>query len=352
MGADGIKECYLELTRKCPLRCEHCYAFGGENAEMDLSTADWFEIIRKLSGKGIRDAVLLGGEPLLRPDIYKILQFAIDNFENVVLETSGVVPSELDGYDCTVSVSLESHIPSKNDSIRHGPVSEDNPEGFIYSEHFKEWRGHFELALSKLKGLTNPKIIRYTLRQDTDIISSILLAEKVGAKAVFVPLIAMGRGSSLDHLVPNAKKLRESYELLSLMNYRTRGKHIIQHPQYFLWDKRLLSKVKDKLVLEKRICAAGRHRLFIDSFANTYPCPFITDEHFYCGNILRDDVNYIYKNLDIFNEWVASVPARGKCATCVAYKICNGGGVCTWINDLKKQGINCPMNLSQEVVKK
>ena len=59
----------IEVTKKCNLRCKHCYRrdFTGK----DLSIKEWTKIFKKLKSQGYIQAGWVGGEPLLRQDLIK-----------------------------------------------------------------------------------------------------------------------------------------------------------------------------------------------------------------------------------------------------------------------------------------
>jgi radical SAM protein with 4Fe4S-binding SPASM domain len=69
----------LELTRRCPLSCLHCYlpeTRGRAEAGRELSTGQWKNIIKQLAGSGALYLVFTGGEPLLRADLPELCRFA------------------------------------------------------------------------------------------------------------------------------------------------------------------------------------------------------------------------------------------------------------------------------------
>lgn len=69
----------LELTRRCPLGCLHCYlpeTRGRAGACRELTTGQWKRIISQLAGAGALYLVFTGGEPLLRPDLPELCRFA------------------------------------------------------------------------------------------------------------------------------------------------------------------------------------------------------------------------------------------------------------------------------------
>ena len=65
----------IELTRRCPLSCLHCYlpeTRGRAPAGRELDTAQWADILRQLARAGALYLVFTGGEPLLRPDLAEL----------------------------------------------------------------------------------------------------------------------------------------------------------------------------------------------------------------------------------------------------------------------------------------
>ncbi len=71
----------LELTRRCPLACRHCYNDSGPTVPAaghgSLTTAGWRRIITEAAGAGVVDVQLIGGEPTAHPDWAQLLQHAL-----------------------------------------------------------------------------------------------------------------------------------------------------------------------------------------------------------------------------------------------------------------------------------
>src|SRR5436190_19792318 len=62
----------LELTYACNLRCGFCYTDSPRRTlqrSVDLPDEDWRRVVRETLGLGILEAVVTGGEPLLRKDL-------------------------------------------------------------------------------------------------------------------------------------------------------------------------------------------------------------------------------------------------------------------------------------------
>ncbi len=66
------------VTAHCNLRCPYCYVTRYLSKET-LSTEESLRIIREASLMGVEHINFTGGEPLLRKDIFTLLESAIDH---------------------------------------------------------------------------------------------------------------------------------------------------------------------------------------------------------------------------------------------------------------------------------
>lgn len=86
----------VELTRRCPLSCVHCYlpeTRGRARPGRELSARRWLKIFKELAGLGSMNLVLTGGEPLLRPDLPEIAAGAASLGFGVTVFTTGMPAS-------------------------------------------------------------------------------------------------------------------------------------------------------------------------------------------------------------------------------------------------------------------
>ena len=62
----------IELTRSCNLKCIHCYLGknnpDGRNADRELNTSQWKQVIDEITEAGCLFLLMTGGEPFLRKD--------------------------------------------------------------------------------------------------------------------------------------------------------------------------------------------------------------------------------------------------------------------------------------------
>lgn len=71
-----INTLYIELTHACNQHCKHCYLNGGtHHIVAEMNTEQIKKIFREFKEQGGRSAVITGGEPLMRRDIWEILDY-------------------------------------------------------------------------------------------------------------------------------------------------------------------------------------------------------------------------------------------------------------------------------------
>jgi len=79
------------LTRRCNLRCRHCYTTSADvDFPGELTTAEALGVLDDLAAFGIPALILSGGEPLSRPDFFTLAERARDlGFRHLALSTNG-----------------------------------------------------------------------------------------------------------------------------------------------------------------------------------------------------------------------------------------------------------------------
>jgi len=138
----------LYLTHRCNLRCIYCSDGDGlpfhKNSGTELPKDKVFEILKRIV-KSVKVLDITGGEPLLRKDIYAILEYARGiGFKKILLNTNGLLLDKnlnlLNMVD-TIYISLDSLSVEKlkdiyqadEDKIRRILDNIENISGSVYS---------------------------------------------------------------------------------------------------------------------------------------------------------------------------------------------------------------------------
>jgi MoaA/NifB/PqqE/SkfB family radical SAM enzyme len=81
----------VEITNACTLKCKHCYWWKNWERKNELTIEQWRHIFKyRFKDRGVTSVTITGGEPLMRPDIIKmiILEEKVDTW----ITTNGTLP--------------------------------------------------------------------------------------------------------------------------------------------------------------------------------------------------------------------------------------------------------------------
>jgi MoaA/NifB/PqqE/SkfB family radical SAM enzyme len=137
----------LRLTHNCQARCVTC-DYWKETTKDNITTEDAIRLIQHFADMGVRDLYLLGGEPLIRTDLFEILDRAdAERFTAISIQTNGLLLKRLhqqinDSPITHVSISIDA-LGEKNDLIRGV-------------------KGYFDLAIEGAKLLRGKDIVLCT----------------------------------------------------------------------------------------------------------------------------------------------------------------------------------------------
>ena len=82
----------IEITKKCNLNCEVCFANGGKGKDLELDRIEkMMDFFMEAENYKAEILQISGGEPTVHPDIIKIIEMAKDKgFKYVMLNTNGL----------------------------------------------------------------------------------------------------------------------------------------------------------------------------------------------------------------------------------------------------------------------
>jgi radical SAM protein with 4Fe4S-binding SPASM domain len=312
-----------EITGLCNLRCEHCLSSAGEPLPDELSTEEAMKLLDYLEAMKVFNINLSGGEPLMRPDIFDIIDYASRKKFSIDLLTNGVLVTE------KVLNRLE------DSSIFNVQVSIDGIEET--HDRFRGRKGTYERAINAIKLLKdanyNVSISSTVTKQNMSEIPRIIdLAIDLGLPSFkttfFMPT---GRGkSNIDKLVLTRQDNKDFTHMM-IEKKKEVGKSIfISSETDYPWlvdglDKKRLESMKlDES--SKISCTAGSSSFYITPDGKIAPCPFLRD--FIAGDVRKSDIREIWDNsptFDVFRN-ITRGSLKGKCGNCEYLGImCYGG---------------------------
>ncbi|MGV8078781.1 MAG: 12,18-didecarboxysiroheme deacetylase [Syntrophales bacterium] len=211
-SADKRPVVVWNMTRRCNLKCIHCYSSSRNIPYRDeLTTEEGKALIADLASFGSPVILFSGGEPLIRKDLPDLARFAVDRGMRAVISTNGTLltPERIRVFR---EIGL-SYIGVSLDGLKET------------HDFFRGVPGTFERAIRGIRDSRDAGIkvgVRFTVNrhnvQDVPAIFDLLEAENI-PRCCFYHLVYSGRGSAL---VEEDLSHEETRRLLDLIMDRTR----------------------------------------------------------------------------------------------------------------------------------
>lgn len=117
---NGLLSLELELSRLCNLKCIYCYASSGAALENEITLEEIYDIIDQAGELGVKKIIVLGGgEPLIYPYLFEVIEYIREKGFIADLFTNGLtLSSEVAGrlYELGVGVVLKMN--SRNPEVQ------------------------------------------------------------------------------------------------------------------------------------------------------------------------------------------------------------------------------------------
>jgi len=298
------------VTRECNMKCSHCYINATDKKLIDeLNTEEGKQLIDQICEVSHPLLILSGGEPLLRPDIYELIEYGTSKGLKMGLGSNGsliddkVAKKLKQAGIATVSISLDSHIPAQHDE-------------------FRGVAGAWQKAVDACKALRKNGVlvqVNTTLTHDNyDQIDDIMsLAESIGVENFHLFfLVPTGRGTKIADISP------QKYEDMITNTFAKVHKHTLNvrpscAPQFMRIAQGMGLDMRQWI----RGCIAGMHYCRIYPNGDVTPCPYLPIK---LGNIREQSFKDIWFNSPVFKSLRNPNCLKGKCGACEFKQICGG----------------------------
>ena len=178
------------MTRRCNLRCVHCYS-SSQNIRYgnELTPAEAKAMIRDLATFGSPVILFSGGEPLMHRDLPELARYAVDQGMRAVISTNGTL------------ITRQKAAVFKEIGLSYVGVSLDGMK--VTHDHFRGVEGAFDTAMKGIRTCRDLGIkvgVRFTINRhnvaDVPAIFDLLEKENI-PRCCFYHLVYSGRGSKL-----------------------------------------------------------------------------------------------------------------------------------------------------------
>ncbi|HOK67685.1 MAG TPA: radical SAM protein [Anaerohalosphaeraceae bacterium] len=290
----------FNCTWRCNLLCRHCYSHVRNcGKEPELTTEQARRLVDQISDYGCPVLLFSGGEPLLREDLFELIEYAGRKGIRTVLSTNGTL----------IQDSTAERLAALG--VSYVGISLDGPAEF--HDDFRQVKGAFAAAVKGIRSCRRagiPAGIRFTMTADN--IRQIPLLFQIAAdldvrRICFYHLIRTGRAEDLAEAVPSAALVREAMDsILSCTEQMTSagqadevltvGNHA-DGPYLLMRLRRLsLERAADAEALLRRAAGnrIGQNIAAVDWAGRVYPDQFWRS--YSLGNILEKPFAQIWEN--------------------------------------------------------
>lgn len=273
---------WLEITRKCNLRCPHCFVEGGTGRSSELPTKRIYSLLDEWAEMGVFSVVITGGEPSVHPDFLSIVNYAwelgfvIGIASNAVPLTSKVL-AQIPQDDVIISVSL--------DGI-HDQAKYKGETDFSYvTRRLMEIRDRgFNTSIMTTTTHDNVQDLRTIINWAVD--------NDVSLRSV--PFVPMGRGALYQELANTTADVDLAAEFWIAEEQWER----VKDQSLGLCSGKVFNFLLT-MVFATRRCMSGRGLAYINSGGDVFPCSTCSGNNVLCaGNIMVDSFKDIWAGPD------------------------------------------------------
>ena len=299
---NGLLSMELELSRACNLRCIYCYAASGKPMDNELSLEEILDAVDQAVQLGAKKIIVLGGgEPLLFPDLFKVIDHILsrnaqpDLFTNCTLMTEDkaralyergiTVVIKFNSMDRATQDFLAGH-EGTFDAIQQG-LKNLMAAGYPDSSH----KLGVETIICRQNYEELPHIWRWARERD------------------IIPYIEMmtqqGRAKEHPELEVSPLEVKDLFERLARIDMEEFGRKWIPHPP-----------------LAASHCARHEYSCTVTANGDVHPCPGVSIA---VGNIRENSLKEIVANSPVIRE-LRNVRRliKGRCSSCDLGNVCYG----------------------------
>ncbi len=331
-----------EVTQACDLACVHCRAMAQPYRNpLELSTEEGKRLIDEIAAMQVPVFVLTGGDPLKRPDIYDLVEYATGRGVRTSLTPSA-----------TPLLTREAISELQRRGLARLAVSLDGSSAEIH-DAFRRVAGSYAWTLRGIRwareqGLPvqiNTTITRQNLA-DFDATVRLLETLDIALWSVFF-LVPTGRGRTSDLI--SADEFEEVFARLHDVSRRVKfdiKTTEAQHYRRYLLQQRTAERrgaeaargeaatpdglprraypgldASDGIGRAPRGLNDAKGFVFVSHFGEVFPSGFLPVS---AGNVRRQSLADIYRNSPLFVSLRDTSQLKGKCGVCEFRNVCGG----------------------------
>ena len=335
-GTPSLRLVFWETTSGCNLACVHCRRLdvSQQSTERDLTAEQARRMIADLADFARPILVFSGGEPLMRPDVFDLADWARKHALRTALASNGtLIDAEVarrirDAGFARVSISLDGVDAATHDRFRLLTGSFDRAlAGLRHVQQVgvsvqinctiaKHNAGQIEALLTLAESL-RVDAVHYFLLVPVGCGEQIAEEQMLPADEVETLLVQLAKLESRSSMSIKATCAPHYYRIVRQLGRRTqggRGAHQVEGGGAASTDQQPLHSMT-------RGCLAGTAVCFVSHTGQVYPCGYLPVS---AGDVTRQRFVDIWRHSEVFARLRNSDLLHGRCGVCEFRHICGG----------------------------
>ncbi len=303
----------IEVTRKCNLRCPHCFTKSSVKEHPGPDGDAFRSLLRRLVAAGAKRIAFSGGEPLLRKDLEEHMRYGLKiGVEGYSLVTNGSLIDRARAKSLK-KVGLDSAQISVDgvDATDHCEIRHCSPKAYYRAIRGIRLLREAGIVVDVATILVHPNIERAP--------EMVLFCEALGVRSLrycsFVPT-----GRAVDEAIKqrfsvDPDQLDSFFQFMRMMRAQKKlFVHMIIDHGVGPWNKD-----------GEFACTSGSEVAYISAEGDLYPCPGLIQDRFKVGNVHEEDLEEILNRPSLHEvRELCRQDVAEPCKSC-DNELCSGG---------------------------
>ena len=291
----------MEFNQNCNFHCVYCYAADNALRPAELNTEEFLDLIGQAHELGARKIIILGGEPLLYPNLLEMIRFIRGLGMEVELFTNGsMMTPELARQFFELRVRLVLKMNTRNEELQDSLAGRKGAYGEIQEA----------LRLVKEAGYPAPDrplgVSSIICRQNIEELPALWeWLRDQGILPYFEMITPQGEARSQHMLDPDPSSIEEFFHRISELDRTKYGRH---------WDPKP-PLVGGECLRHQFSCAVNSEGFVQSCVGITIPLGNVREQRL--KEILRD--SEVVQDLKNYRNMI-----KGPCGECAKLEVCYG----------------------------
>jgi radical SAM protein with 4Fe4S-binding SPASM domain len=311
-----------ELTQACDWKPTRARAAARlPRGKQEFSTAEAFHLIEQVAAMHVPLLILTGGDPLARPDLYPIVEFAV---RHSVRTSLTLLPTPL--LDAEALKDLKQRGLMRVAFWIYGSTAQlDDAHWRLSGAHQRTLNAIGACHEIELLIQVNTIMTRKNLHDVEPMIELLTRLDMIAWNVIF--LVPPNREQTQEMLTADEHEqvFARLYAASKHAHFQIKTTEALHYQRYLLQQRARASRrrmtASDVITSAPKNVSDGRNSIFINAQGEVYPSRYLPLS---AGNVTSHPLSHLYSESPLFNSLRDSSKLKGKCGRCGARNVCGG----------------------------